>query len=40
MIVSVVSTYAVFVVASLLAADPFHLLTSAGQYILFQACES
>lgn len=40
MIVSVVSTYAVFVIASFLAFDPFHLLTSFGQYILFQACRS
>lgn len=39
MIVSVVSTYAVFVIASILAFDPFHLLTSFGQYILFQACK-
>lgn len=39
MIVSVVATFGVFIVASFLAFDPFHLLTSAGQYILFQACE-
>ena len=39
MIVSVVATFGVFIVASFLAFDPFHLLTSAGQYILFQACK-
>jgi chitin synthase len=39
MLVSVVATYGVYVMASILALDPFHLLTSAGQYVLFQACK-
>lgn len=39
MLVSMIATYGVYVVASILALDPFHLLTSAVQYVLFQACE-
>jgi chitin synthase len=37
MIVSLLATYGVYVFASLIAMDPIHLLTSAGQYFLLQA---
>lgn len=39
MLLSLIATYGVYVVASILALDPFHLLTSAVQYTLFQACK-
>ncbi|ORY30579.1 chitin synthase 6 [Naematelia encephala] len=35
MVVSVISTYGVFIVSSILALDPWHLITCFGQYILF-----
>lgn len=38
-VISLAATYGVWVVASILAFDPLHLLTSSVQYILFQACE-
>ncbi|KAJ9098159.1 hypothetical protein QFC21_004488 [Naganishia friedmannii] len=37
MIVSLLATYGVYVFASVIAMDPMHLLTSAGQYFLLQA---
>ncbi len=39
MVVSVLSTYGLYVAASILAFDPFHLLTCFVQYILLQASE-
>ncbi|KAK4687986.1 chitin synthase, partial [Tremellales sp. Uapishka_1] len=35
MIVSLSSTYGIFIVSSLLAMDPWHLVTCFGQYIMF-----
>lgn len=37
MLVSVIATYASYVFASLLWLDPFHLVTSFLQYVLFSA---
>lgn len=39
-VISLAATYGVWVIASFLAFDPVHLLTSSVQYILFQACKS
>ncbi|KDQ21855.1 glycosyltransferase family 2 protein [Botryobasidium botryosum FD-172 SS1] len=38
MLVSIISTYGVYVAASLLAFDPWHLLTSFIPYLLFSPC--
>ncbi len=40
MIISVLSTYGVYVISSIIACDPFHLVTCFVQYILLQASES
>lgn len=37
MIISVLSTYGVYVISSIIACDPFHLVTCFVQYILLQA---
>ncbi len=40
MMVSLISTYGVFVIAALLALDGSHILTCMVQYVLLQASES
>jgi hypothetical protein len=39
MIISVLSTYGVYVISSIIAFDPFHIVTCFLQYILLQASE-
>jgi chitin synthase len=39
LIVSILSTYGVYVIASIMACDPFHLITCFVQYLLLQASE-
>ena len=40
MVISLASTYGVFIVSSILALDPWHLITCFAQYILFSPSES
>lgn len=37
MLVSIIATYACYVVSSILWMDPFHLITSFVQYVLMSA---